>query len=56
MSHLFLIKEYEGKAAKFLRFAGPDEFIIEVNGVEQRISRAEWLSLPERRPAAGPAR
>ena len=52
MSHLFLIKELDGYAATFLRFEGPDKFVIEVNGVERTISRDDWRALPERAPAA----
>jgi len=51
MSHLFMIKELDGYAATFLRFDGPDKFIIEVNGVERTISRDAWRALPERAPA-----
>jgi hypothetical protein len=50
MSHLFLIKELEGYAATFLRFDGPDRFIIQVHGAERTISRDAWRALPERAP------
>jgi len=48
MSHLFLTKELDGYPASFIRFAGPEHFIVQVNGVERTISRNEWRSLPER--------
>jgi hypothetical protein len=51
MSHLFLIKELDGYAATFLRFDGPDRFVVQVNGVERKISRDEWQALPERQLA-----
>jgi hypothetical protein len=48
MSHLFLIKELDGYAVTFLRFAGPERFIVQVNGVERTISREDWAALPVR--------
>ena len=51
MSHLFLTKELDGYAVTFVRFAGPDSFIVEVNGVERTISREAWLALPKRQLA-----
>jgi hypothetical protein len=49
MSHLFLAKILNGHPANFVRFEGPDSFIVEVNGVEQAISRDHWGRLPESR-------
>lgn len=48
MSHLFLTKELDGYAVTFLRFDGPERFIVQVNGVERTISRDVWMALPER--------
>jgi hypothetical protein len=48
MSHLFLTKELDGYAVTFLRFAGPERFIVQVNGVERTISRDDWAALPVR--------
>jgi hypothetical protein len=53
MSHLFLTKELDGYAVTFLRFAGPENFIVQVNGVERTVSRDEWAALPVRPLAAG---
>jgi hypothetical protein len=47
---LFLAKDLNGRPATFVRFEGPDRFIIEVDGAERTISRDEWRSLPERSP------
>jgi hypothetical protein len=32
----------------FLRFAGPEKFVVQVNGVERTISRDDWDALPVR--------
>jgi hypothetical protein len=53
MSHLFLTKELDGYAVTFLRFAGPERFIVQVNGVERTISRDDWAALPVRSLRAG---
>jgi hypothetical protein len=50
MSHLFLIKELDGYAATFLRFDGPERFVVQVNGVERTISRDAWRALPKLAP------
>jgi hypothetical protein len=46
MSDLFLTKLVDGYGAKFVRFAGPDNFVIEVNGAERTVSRELWRTLP----------
>ena len=46
--HLMLTKELDGYAATFVRFDGPERFIVQVNGVERTISRDERTALPER--------
>jgi hypothetical protein len=38
MSDLFAVKQVDGYAAKFARFAGPDNFVIEVNGAERTVT------------------
>jgi hypothetical protein len=48
MSDLCVIKQLDGYAAMFLRFAGPDNFVIEVNGAERTVSREFWRALPHR--------
>jgi hypothetical protein len=48
---LFLTKELDGYAVTFVRFDGPERFIVQVNGVERTISRDEWRALPERQLA-----
>jgi hypothetical protein len=48
MSHLFLTKELDGYPVTFLRFAGPEKFVVQVNGVERTISRDDWDALPVR--------
>jgi hypothetical protein len=46
MSDLGITKHMDGSAAKFLRFAGPDNLIIEVNGTEQTVTREFWRAIP----------
>ena len=46
MSHLFAIKQLNGRKTIFLRFAGPDHFLIEVNGAERIVTREFWEGLP----------
>jgi hypothetical protein len=45
MSDLFATKQVDGYPAKFVRFAGPDNFIIEVNGAERIVTREYWRTL-----------
>jgi hypothetical protein len=45
MSHLLLAKQLDGYAATFVRFAGSENFVIEVNGAERTVSREFWHSL-----------
>jgi hypothetical protein len=46
MSDQFVTKQLGGYAATFLRFAGPDNFVIEVNGAERIVSREFWRAVP----------
>jgi hypothetical protein len=48
MFDLFATKQVDGYAATFLRFAGPDNFVIEVNGAERTVAREFWRTLPHR--------
>ena len=49
MSDLFVTKQLDGYTAKFIRFAGPDKFVIEVNGAEQTVTREFWRALSSSR-------
>ena len=51
MSDLGVTKHMDGSAAKFLRFAGPDNLIIEVNGTERTVTREFWRSIPNLDPS-----
>jgi hypothetical protein len=51
MSDLFVIKQLDGYTAKFIRFAGPDHFVIEVNGAERTVTRDFWRSIPNLDPS-----
>ena len=51
MPDLFVIKQLDGYAAKFIRFAGPDNFVIEVNGVKRTVTREFWRSIPNLDPS-----
>jgi hypothetical protein len=46
MSDLFTTKQVDGYLAKFIRFSGPEKFVIEVNGAEQTVTREFWRNLP----------
>jgi hypothetical protein len=46
MSDLFATKQVDGYPAKFIRFAGPENFVIEVNGAERIVTREIWRNLP----------
>jgi hypothetical protein len=45
MSDLITTKQLNGCAATFRRFAGPDRFVIEVNGIGQTVTRDFWRTL-----------
>jgi hypothetical protein len=51
MSYLFVIKQLDGYTAKFIRFAGPENFVIEVNGVERIVTREFWRGIPNLDPS-----
>jgi hypothetical protein len=51
MSDLFVIKQLDGYTAKFIRFAGPENFVIEVNGVERTVTREFWRGIPNLDPS-----
>jgi hypothetical protein len=51
MSDLFVIKQLDGYTAKFLRFAGPDNFVIEVNDAERTVTRDFWRGIPNLDPS-----
>jgi hypothetical protein len=53
MSDLFAIKQVDGYKAIFIRFAGPDNFVIEVNGAERTVTREFWRALPVRDDNSG---
>ena len=46
MSDLGVIKQMVEGDAKFLRFAGTDHLVIEVNGAEQTVTREFWRAIP----------
>jgi hypothetical protein len=46
MSDLFETKQVDGYIAKFIRFAGSENFVIEVNGAERTVTREFWRALP----------
>jgi hypothetical protein len=43
---LFATKQVDGYPAKFMRFVGPENFVIEVNGAERTVTRDFWRNLP----------
>jgi hypothetical protein len=47
MSDLYTTKRVGGYPAKFIRFAGPENFVIEVNGAERIVTRDVWGNLPQ---------
>jgi hypothetical protein len=46
MSDPLAPKQIDGNRAQFLRFAGPDHFVIEVNGSERTVTQEMWRTLP----------
>jgi hypothetical protein len=46
MSDFCTIKRLDGCPAIFLRFSGPDYFVIEVDRVERIVSKTFWANLP----------
>jgi hypothetical protein len=46
MSDLFATKQVDGYTATFIRFAGSENFVIEVNGAERTVTREFWRTLP----------
>jgi hypothetical protein len=51
MPDLFARKQLDGYAAKFMRFAGPEYFVVEVNGAEQTVTREFWRGVPNLDPS-----
>jgi hypothetical protein len=37
----------DGYPAAFFRFAGPENFVMEVNAVERIVARDVWAKLPQ---------
>ena len=46
MSEIAQIKNVDGHPAAFVRFQGPDEFVVAVDGELWTVTRAYWMSLP----------
>jgi hypothetical protein len=55
MSDFCAIKRLDGGPAIFLRFAGPDYVVIEVNRSERVVSREIWIDLPTENTTAAAA-
>jgi hypothetical protein len=47
MSDLGSIKNIDGSAAKFIRFAGADMLVIEVNGNETTVTKLFWYGIAD---------
>jgi hypothetical protein len=50
MSDLVVTKQLDRSPAAFLRFAGPDRYVIEVDCSERTIARDFWRALPHLDP------
>ena len=53
MPDLIVPKQMDGYVAKFLRFAGPEKLVIEVDGAERTVTREYWRALPAVDPLCG---
>ena len=53
MPDLIVPKQMDGYVAKFLRFAGPEKLVIEVDGAERTVTRECWSALPPVEPLCG---
>ncbi len=46
MSEIAQIRNLDGHPAAFVRFDGPDKFVVAVDGELRTVTRAYWVSLP----------
>ena len=49
MPEPIMIKRWDGCPAIFLRFAGPDYIVIEIDRVERIVSKQFWAELPSQK-------
>jgi hypothetical protein len=45
VSDIAQLKMLDGRPATFLRFNGPDRYVVLIDGEERTITRAEWRGL-----------
>lgn len=45
MSDITQLKVLGGRPASFLRFDGPDKYVVHIDGGERTITRHEWRKL-----------
>jgi hypothetical protein len=50
VSDIAQIKTLDGRRATFLRFEGPDKYVVDIEGVERTITRDEWRRLQPHQP------
>jgi hypothetical protein len=46
VSDIAQVKMLDGRPATFLRFDGPDRYVVEIDGEDRTITRDEWRGLP----------
>jgi hypothetical protein len=50
LSDIPQVKALNGRPATFLRFDGPDRYVVDVDGDERTIARDEWRQLANPQP------
>jgi hypothetical protein len=50
VSDIAQVKTLDGRPATFLRFDGPDKYIVDIDGEGRTITRDEWRRLPPHQP------
>jgi hypothetical protein len=51
VSDIAQVKTLDGRPVTFLRFDGPDKYVVDINGEGLTITRDEWRRLPLRQPS-----
>jgi hypothetical protein len=52
VSDIAQVKTLDGRPATFLRFDGPDRYVVEIDGEGRTITRDEWRGLPLHQPGS----
>jgi hypothetical protein len=51
VSDIAQVKTLDGRLVTFLRFDGPDKYVVDIDGEGHTITRDEWQRLPLHQPS-----